>query len=73
MCSVCWVTACSAAVAAVLTAVIGCRFRTSHPNGVLLYSQGAQGDILAIQLVENKLRLDIDLGTSVPAPLRRCL
>ncbi|XP_043205500.1 neurexin-4-like [Amphibalanus amphitrite] len=39
------------------------RFRTAHPNGVLMYSHGAQGDIFAIQLVENKLRLDIDLGS----------
>ncbi|XP_037077465.1 LOW QUALITY PROTEIN: neurexin-4-like [Pollicipes pollicipes] len=38
------------------------RFRTSDPNGVLMYSHGAQGDMLAVQLVENKLRLNIDLG-----------
>ncbi|XP_037092008.1 neurexin-4-like [Pollicipes pollicipes] len=39
------------------------RFRTAQPNGVMLYSHGAQGDLLALQLVENKLRLQIDLGS----------
>ncbi|XP_022697200.1 neurexin-4-like [Varroa jacobsoni] len=38
------------------------RFRTNHPNGLLLYSRGTQKDIFALQLVENQLTLNVDLG-----------
>lgn len=38
------------------------RFRTNHANGVLLYSRGAQRDFLALQLVQDKLVLSVDLG-----------
>ena len=39
------------------------RFRTDRADGVLVYSRGAQGDILAVQLVQDKLHLMVDLGT----------
>ena len=38
------------------------RFRTNRADGVLLYSRGSQGDILALQLVNNRMLLNIDLG-----------
>jgi len=38
------------------------RFKTSKENGILIYSRGTQGDYLAIQLVENRLLLNINLG-----------
>ncbi len=38
------------------------RFKTNHENGVLLYSKGSQGDYFALQLVENRLLLNINLG-----------
>lgn len=38
------------------------RFKTSHANGVLMYSKGTQGDYLALQLYENKMILNIKLG-----------
>ncbi|KAG8190720.1 hypothetical protein JTE90_024856 [Oedothorax gibbosus] len=38
------------------------RFRTNEANGVILYSKGSQGDFFALQLVHNKLLLNIDLG-----------
>lgn len=36
------------------------RFKTTHLNGVLLYSCGTQGDYIAIQLKENRLVLNIN-------------
>ena len=38
------------------------RFKTNHQNGVLLYSHGSQGDYMALQLVENRLLLNLNLG-----------
>ncbi|XP_034938756.1 neurexin-4-like, partial [Chelonus insularis] len=41
------------------------RFKTNNADGILVYSRGTQGDILAIQLHDNKLLLNIDLGSGV--------
>lgn len=38
------------------------RFKTSVASGVLLYSRGTQGDYIALQLRDNRLVLNIDLG-----------
>lgn len=38
------------------------RFKTSVANGVLLYSRGTQGDYIALQLRDNRMLLNIDLG-----------
>jgi contactin associated protein-like 2 len=38
------------------------RFKTSHSNGILMYSKGTQGDFLALQLYENKMILNMKLG-----------
>jgi hypothetical protein len=32
------------------------RFKTNKENGIILYSRGSQGDYLALQLVENRLK-----------------
>lgn len=39
------------------------RFKTNQENGVLLYSRGSQEDYIALQLVENRLLLNINLGS----------
>lgn len=41
------------------------RFRTNNADGVVLYSRGSQGDFFALQLIHNKLLLNIDLGKPV--------
>lgn len=41
---------------------INFRFRTNYPNGLLLYSRGTQKDLFSLQLVENQLKLNLDLG-----------
>jgi hypothetical protein len=41
------------------------RFRTNRADGVLLYSRGSQGDIFALQLVNNRMLLNIDLGAGL--------
>lgn len=46
------------------------RFKTTHPNGVLLYSRGTQGDYIAIQLKENRLVLNVNLGSNIPTTLQ---
>ena len=38
------------------------RFRTNEASGNILYGNGIQGDLLALQLVDNKLIYTIDLG-----------
>lgn len=38
------------------------RFKTAYQNGVILYSKGTQGDYIALQLIENRMVLNIDLG-----------
>ena len=42
--------------------VIRFRFRTSRPNGLLLYSKGTQKDVLLLKLENNKLVLNLKLG-----------
>lgn len=39
------------------------RFKTTVAEGVILYSRGTQGDFLALQLKDNRMLLNIDLGT----------
>lgn len=46
------------------------RFKTSAASGVLLYSRGTQGDYLALQLRDNRLVLNIDLGEDILDLLR---
>ena len=38
------------------------RFKTNKANGVLLYSRGTQEDYMALQLVESRILLNINLG-----------
>lgn len=38
------------------------RFKTSVASGVLMYSRGSQGDFIALQLRDNRLLLNMDLG-----------
>ena len=38
------------------------RFRTTQPEGVLLYADGNQGDFLALELKRGYLHFTIDLG-----------
>nr|CAD7258923.1 unnamed protein product [Timema shepardi] len=38
------------------------RLKTTAANGVLIYSRGTQGDYVALQLRDNRLLLNIDLG-----------
>ncbi|XP_026321952.1 neurexin-4 isoform X2 [Hyposmocoma kahamanoa] len=45
------------------------RFKTSTASGVLLYSRGTQGDYLALQLRDNRLVLNIDLGSGTATSL----
>ncbi|CAH0552688.1 unnamed protein product [Brassicogethes aeneus] len=45
------------------------RFKTTAPNGVLLYSRGTQGDYIALQLRENRMLLNIDLGSGIVTSL----
>ncbi|XP_055376798.1 neurexin-4 isoform X1 [Condylostylus longicornis] len=41
------------------------RFKTSIANGIILYSRGTQGDYFALQLKENRMILNIDLGSAL--------
>lgn len=41
------------------------RFKTNVADGVLLYGIGSQGDYLALQLKDNRLLLNINLGISI--------
>ncbi|GBP09577.1 Neurexin-4 [Eumeta japonica] len=45
------------------------RFKTSTASGVLIYSRGTQGDYLALQLRDNRLLLNIDLGSGIATSL----
>lgn len=47
---------------AALRETIKFRFKTASANGVLLYSRGTQGDYIALQLRDNRMLLNIDLG-----------
>lgn len=40
------------------------RFRTQQANANLLYANGEEGDVMAIQLINNKLVFSVDLGAS---------
>jgi len=42
--------------------VIKFRFKTAQPDGILMYSKGTQSDFFALQLVDNRLILNINLG-----------
>lgn len=42
--------------------VIRFRLKTSAASGALLYSRGTQGDYVALQLRDNRLVYNIDLG-----------
>ena len=39
------------------------RFKTEQPDGTLLYSTGSQGDYIALMLNQNRMVLNLDLGT----------
>ena len=45
------------------------RFKTNNADGVVLYSRGTQGDFLALQLRDNRMLLNIDLGSGVTTSL----
>ncbi|XP_053677139.1 neurexin-4 [Anopheles nili] len=45
------------------------RFKTANPNGVLLYSRGTQGDYLALQIKDNRMVLNVDLGAKIMTSL----
>ncbi|XP_037041687.1 neurexin-4 isoform X2 [Bradysia coprophila] len=45
------------------------RFKTTVANGVMLYSRGTQGDYLALQLKDNRMVLNIDLGSRIMTSL----
>lgn len=45
------------------------RFKTNVANGVLMYSRGTQGDYIALQLRDNRMLLNIDLGAGVMTSL----
>ena len=45
------------------------RFKTHNTDGTLLYSRGTQGDFIAIQMHDNKMLLNIDLGSGVTTSL----
>ncbi|KAG8229611.1 hypothetical protein J437_LFUL002336 [Ladona fulva] len=45
------------------------RFRTSTADGVIMYSRGSQGDYFALQLKDNRMLLNIDLGSGMMTSL----
>lgn len=45
------------------------RFKTSTANGVVLYSRGTQGDYVALQLRDNRMLLNINLGSGIVTSL----
>lgn len=45
------------------------RFKTNVANGVLMYSRGTQGDYIALQLRDNRMLLNIDLGAGIMSSL----
>ncbi|XP_028165435.1 neurexin-4 [Ostrinia furnacalis] len=49
--------------------VVRFRFKTSTASGALLYSRGTQGDYIALQLRDNRLVLNIDLGSGTPTSM----
>lgn len=45
------------------------RFKTASENGILLYSRGTQGDYFALQLKDNQMKLNVDLGSGLMTSL----
>ncbi|XP_011301961.1 neurexin-4 isoform X1 [Fopius arisanus] len=45
------------------------RFKTNNADGVLLYSRGSQGDFIAVQLRDNRMLLNMDLGSGLTTSL----
>ena len=45
------------------------RFKTNNADGVLMYSRGTQGDFIALQLRDNRMLLNIDLGSGIMTSL----
>ncbi|XP_055611113.1 neurexin-4 isoform X3 [Uranotaenia lowii] len=45
------------------------RFKTAQANGILLYSRGTQGDYFALQIKDNRMVLNVDLGSGVMTSL----
>lgn len=45
------------------------RFKTNIADGVLMYSRGTQGDFIALQLRDNRMLLNIDLGSGIMTSL----
>lgn len=45
------------------------RFKTAYANGIVLYSRGTQGDYVALQLKDNRMVLNIDLGSGLMTTL----
>ncbi|KAK7074570.1 putative band 4.1 ues' binding motif, partial [Halocaridina rubra] len=45
------------------------RFRTTHPDAMMIYGRGSQGDYLALQLVQNRMVLNINLGSDIMTSL----
>ncbi|XP_017763103.1 PREDICTED: neurexin-4 isoform X1 [Eufriesea mexicana] len=41
------------------------RFKTNNADGILMYSRGTQGDYIALQLRDNRMILNIDLGSGI--------
>ncbi|XP_076761850.1 neurexin-4 isoform X3 [Xylocopa sonorina] len=45
------------------------RFKTNNADGILMYSRGTQGDYIALQLKDNRMILNIDLGSGIMTSL----
>lgn len=45
------------------------RFKTSFANGIVLYSRGTQGDYITVQLKDNRMVLNVDLGSGIMTTL----
>ncbi|XP_058793266.1 neurexin-4 [Phymastichus coffea] len=45
------------------------RFKTNNADGVIMYSRGSQGDFFALQLRENRMLLNINLGSGIMTSL----
>ncbi|KAG7191157.1 hypothetical protein KM043_007179 [Ampulex compressa] len=45
------------------------RFKTNNADGILMYSRGTQGDYIALQLHDNRMILNINLGSGIMTSL----
>uniref|UniRef100_A0A1B6CD05 Neurexin-4 n=2 Tax=Clastoptera arizonana TaxID=38151 RepID=A0A1B6CD05_9HEMI len=45
------------------------RFKTNVADGVIMYSRGSQGDYFALQIRDNRMLLNLDLGSGVMTSL----